>query len=466
MDVVLFYPPNFFVETAQKQKVTQRLPQRWEKSPPLGILYLASVLEKNEISVNIIDANALEIGLEETLKLIEKEKPKIVGISATTYQIRAAVQLAKRLKEESRNEIVIGLGGAHVSSDPDFINRLPFFDFGLVGEGEITFPKLVKKALSDEKVKGIFYGEQPTNLDEIPFPARHLVDKRWYFPSGQEVAPILANRGCPYNCIFCSSKVLGRRVRFRSPTNIVDEMEKIMDEYSGRFWFVNDVMTANRDHTLELCKEIVNRKLDLEWSCETRINLVDTVLLKAMHKAGCRSISFGIESGCERVRTMIVRKNFTNEKILEIFRLCKKIGIQRNAYLMLGFPTETREELYETVHFGSKIDADIIGVHVTQLMPGSDLFTYAVKEGAIPNEIYDHYAKGELRDHWPIYIPKGLSLNDLTEARRDAYKHFYFGPRFILRRLVYDMGSWSRLKKDGRMAFTLWKKGKTPGESI
>jgi len=436
-----------------------------EHVPPLGLLYLASTLEEQGIAVKVIDSVALRSRLDESIDLIKECEPEVVGISASSYQIRGSVQLTEKLREEFGDKIVICLGGPHVSADPEFIIRFPIFDFGIVGEGEITFPKLLNRIMKGERIKGIFYGERPINLDSLPFPTRGLIDKHLYFPLGHEYATILSNRGCPFNCIFCCSKVLGRRVRFRSPTNIVDEMEEIGDDYNWRFWFASDVMTLNKNETLKLCEEIRRRKIDPEWCCETRIDLVNENLLRRMWEAGCRSISFGVESGCERVRIQVIRKNITNEQIFKVFRLCREIGIQTTAYLMLGFPTETKEEMHETVNFGTKIHADMIGVHITQLMPGSDLFRLAVKEGVIPPNIYDLYTQGKLGNHLPVsYVPKTLSLEDMIKARRDAYKRFYFRPRFMLQRLVQDFGSWSSIKRDAQTALALYRRGKTAGE--
>lgn len=464
MSVVLVYPPNYFKEKKLQKESYGGLEERWGKAPPLGILYLASSLLESGVKVHVVDLNALEVGLKESIDLIGKSKPHVVGISATSFQLRGAIQLAERLKEEFGNEIVIGIGGAHISVDPDFINRFPIFDFGLVGEGEITFPSLVTKILKGEKVRGTFDGKQPTSLDELPFPARQLIDAKRYF-SEEECATILATRGCPYNCIFCSIKGLrGQRVRFRSPRNVIDEMEEIISRGTRRFWFVDDTFMVNRKYTLELCEEMINRKLDVEWVCETRIESVDETILKVMRKAGCKQISFGIESGSERIRINIIRKNFTNDQAIRAFRLCKKLDISTEAYLMLGFPTETVEDLYKTANFPAELGADIIGVHITQIMPGSDLFALAVKEGKIAPNIYDQYAKGELKSSLPVYVPEGLSLSTLQNARKQAYRKFYFRPQFLIRRLSKDLHSFKELRNDIRTGLKLYSKGETSAE--
>lgn len=131
---------------------------------------------------------------------------------------------------------------------------------------------------------------------------------------------------------------------------------------------------------------------------------------------------------------------------------------------MLGFPTETMEDLYETVNFSVELGADTIGVHITQILPGSDLFALAVKEGKIAPNVYDQYAKGELKGSLPVYVPEGLSLRDLQNAREQAYRRFYFRPQFLVRRLTKDLHSFNGLRNDISVALKLFLEGKTAAE--
>lgn len=463
MSVVLVYPPNYFRDEGFSKEPYGGLEEHWGQAPPLGLLYIASSLLADGVKVRVVDLNALKLGLKESVDLIGESKPQVVGISATSFQLRGAFQLAEALREKFGNGVTIGLGGVHVSVDPDFISRFQIFDFGVVGEGEIIFSSLVARIINGEKVRGVFCGEQPS-LDDLPFPARQLIDAKRYF-SGDKCATILAMRGCPYNCIFCSIKGLrGQKVRFRSPRNVVDEMETIIDSGTKRFWFVDDTFTVNKNYALTLCEEMVNRKLDVEWWCETRVACVDENILKVMHKAGCKQISFGIESGSERIRNNIIRKGFTNDQAIRAFSFCKKFGISTEAYLMVGFPTETIEDLRSTVNFSGELGADTIGVHIAQILPGSDLFTLALKEGKITSNVYDQYSKGELKGSLPVYVPEGLSLRDLQNAREQAYRRFYFKPKFIIRRLAKDLHSFNMLKNDVNVALKLFLEGKTAAE--
>jgi anaerobic magnesium-protoporphyrin IX monomethyl ester cyclase len=457
LSIVLVNPPHSFLETHSGREGKRKSNDIFSY-PPLGILYIASVLEKDGIKVRVIDAPALKIGVREIVHEIEKEKPVVVGISATTPQTYTAVQLAKMLKAEYNNNLIIGIGGAHVSADTGFINRFPYFDFALTGEGEVTLPKILRKILDGERVRGIYHGEAPSNLDEIPFPARELVDNDLYFMPIHEkkFTSIIASRGCPYNCLYCSRPVIGQNVRFRSPKNVVNEIKQCTDKFGVEwFQFVDDTMTLNRDRIIRLSEEIVNQKLEVEWGCQTRVDLVDEKLLRAMFKAGCREISFGIESGSERVRT-VLRKNFTNKSVFNAFDCCRKIGMETTAFFILGLPTETKDELHQTIKFSKMIKANYIEVHVATPLPGSDLFTIAAKEGIIPIDVWDKHAKGELED-FPLYVSPLLTGEDLHREQKRAYVTFYFRPHYIFRRLFSDAHSVKKLQRDLKTAISLMK---------
>lgn len=415
-------------------------------NPWMGILYLAAYLEKNNISVKIYDPGAEKLLLSDIIKRLKKDQPKVVGLSSLTSGVKSAVEIAKEIKKNFNNKIIVGIGGSHINVDPDFIKRNPYFDFEVVGEGEITLTKIVKVILKGKKPnKKIFQGEIVKDLDEIPFPARHLINIYNYFPveklgSGEKpTAAIVGSRGCPYLCSFCSRNPEWRTVRFRSAKNIVNEMEEIASDYGGKFSFTDDAITLNRKITMDLCQELIKRKCNFSWLGMTRANCVDEELLKKMKEAGCEELFFGVESGNPRVRNQVIRKNLKDEEISKAIKLCQKVGIRASVFLMLGFPGETKKELEDTVDFGLRFQPDFIGVHLTLPLPGSDVFKIAAEEGKIDRNIVDQYAKGELGEgfveNWPIYIPKGMDREYLLQAKKRAYRKFYLSPKWVKRRL-------------------------------
>ncbi len=453
-DVLLIHPPTSFNTV---------IAGGYDNVPPLGILYLAAVLERERIRVEILDDLDASLSLKEILKVIKKEEPKIIGISSTTCQIKSAVEIARAVRERFGKDIRIGIGGCHISADPGLIERYPVFDFGVIGEGEKIFPVIVKKILQGQKVKGLFIGEPVKNLDTIPFPAYHLVDMEKYKKRGMTGFPILGTRGCPYRCIFCSRPGMGgfgRLVRSRSGKNIVDEMETILDKYGGPFDFWDDSFTINRGAVIDLCQEVLRRRLKVRWSAGgVRADQIDEQLLELMVKAGCTGFCFGIESGSERVRNSIVHKGIKDSQIYQALNLCNRypfLNIQ--LAFIIGFPTETKKEKEKTVMFGRKlIDTGIrcleyIAIMLPVPLPGAELFTRAVKEKKIPEDIIDQYITGKLgdsfRDHWPVYISDGTTREEMDKMRRGGYKAFYFTPYYIKRRIKKDITSWAKLKRD------------------
>ncbi|OGH04393.1 MAG: hypothetical protein A2W22_05060 [Candidatus Levybacteria bacterium RBG_16_35_11] len=459
MDVLLINPKNIFEKKSEKVKAKFAL----SLYPPLGILYIASVLEKKRISVEIVDAIASDISLEEIIHNIQKNKPKIIGITATTPQIRGAVQIAQLIKKQYCDDIVIGIGGPHVSADKSFIERFNCFDFSIEGEGEITFSEIVLEVLNGKKIRGNYKGEIINNLDENPFPARHLISNVNYYIKdyGKHFATIHTTRGCPFNCVYCSNPVTDRKMRFRSPTNVVDEMQYCINTINAKLiLFTDDTFTANRKRTEEICLEIMKRNFKVDWFCETRADLVDRDLLELMYKSGCKEISFGVETGNEKLRFEVIRKRINDLDLIKAFELCREMGIKTSAFCMLGFPTETEKDMYETYKLCLKLKPDTMGLHLTVPMPGADIFYEAIREKKIDIDIWDQYAKG-LTSIQPVYIPNGFSLSDLREVQKDIYRKYYFRPQYIISRFISDFKSFESLKQDAILALNLLYRSST-----
>lgn len=459
MDVLLINPKNIFGKKREKVKAEFAL----SLYPPLGLLYLASVLEAHGVSVEIVDAITSDTSLEEIIHIIQNNNPKIVGITATTPQIRGAVQIAQHIKKQYYDDIVLGIGGAHVSADKGFIERFNCFDFSIEGEGEITFSELVLQALNGKKIRGNYKGENINDLDENPFPARHLISHENYLirDYGKYFATIHTSRGCPFNCVFCSNPVTGRKMRFRSPTNVVDEIQYCIKTYGVKLiLFTDDTFTVNRKRAAEICHEIMKRNIKIDWFCETRADLVDKDLLELMYKSGCREISFGVESGNEKLRAEVIRKRIKDVEFIEAFKFCREIGIRTPAFCMLGFPSETKKDMYETYKFCLNLKPDIMGLHLTVPMPGADIFYQAIRENKIDSGVWDQYAKGLIANQ-PVYIPNGFSLSDLRKVQKDIYRKYYFRPQYIISRFLSDYKSIGSLKHDVTLAFSLFLKSGT-----
>ncbi|MCX9011219.1 MAG: radical SAM protein [Candidatus Methanoperedens sp.] len=415
-------------------------------APPLGILYLAAYLQQQGVSVKILDPYPQRLSLEDILIEVENEQPVIVGISSMTPGIRNAVIIASAIKEKFGNMPYIGIGGIHASCDISFIERYSVFDFQVIGEGEITFHEIVQCVLSGEKLEKLYYGKQYPDIDDLPFVDRELLGGiRYVGPhdaseaNKRETASMLATRGCPFECVFCSKPPQRKKVRNRSAKNIVDEMEELAKKYGIKHVdFIDDNIGLESEWLIGLGDEILTRGLTMEWSAQMRATDAKDEVFKKISEAGCRAIFFGIESGSERIRNRIIRKGVRDKDIINATNLCRKYGIESNFYLMMGFPTETKEDLKATGDIGIRTKADIIGIHLTKILPGSKLFDIAVNEGKIDKDITDKFIRGEIgtdwTSAWPTYIPEGLTINDLIDAKKSAYRRFYFRFGWMLQR--------------------------------
>ncbi|MFC1753744.1 B12-binding domain-containing radical SAM protein [Thermoproteota archaeon] len=453
--VLLLQPPVSF-----KEKAFALVPN----CPHLGLLYLAASLIREGFNVRYCDISDNSLSVSEVKSLIEDDDISILCITAMTQNIKGAVQLARFLKEKGVG-IKIILGGPHVSADPTLIERFPYFDVAITGESELTLPKVVKDIFSGKPIKGVIKGETPLDLNDLPFPARHIVDHDIYFRRGLSANGIFATRGCPYHCNFCSIPAIDKRVRFRSPKLIADEMKECY-ALTGvkKFNFSDDALTIDKNFVYSLCDEIQKLPFSALWEAQSRINYVDRPLLRVMRKAGCRKLLFGIESGNERIRNQIIGKNVTDEQIANSTKLCWDEKIEPDHYLMMGQPTETKNEILDTINCSLRFKPNIIGIFITMPLPGSPLFLQAIEEGVIEEEVIDKFIRGDYgqgyQGSWPYYVPKGLTQNELIGYRNLAYRKFYFRPEYILRRIGQDCTSLVKLKRDLREGLSLFIKNR------
>ena len=404
---------------------------------PINLLYLASSLMAKGRTVKVIDPTAYGLNLVDILCDVIRYKPKLVGITCMTASIQSAVKIAKALKKYG---CTVVLGGIHVSNDPDIIRRFPYFDYGIVGDGEIV----INEIFEGKRDPGLIFAEPIMDLDSLPFPRRDLVDIRKYKRPEQIngeafFIDILTSRGCPYSCSFCSIYNSGKKVRFRSAKNIVDEMEETYHLCDGNFTINDDCFTLKKAHVLALRDEIKRRNLKISFMCSTRANCIDDEVMYALKEMGCNNACIGVETGSERIRNEIIGKKITDAQIFNAVRLCRKYKIQSSLFVMVGFPTETREDLDLTSRIGPKVRADYIGVHQTTPYPTSRIWKAAIQDGQVPPDLIDKWASGQLgRDFkkaWVFYVPAGFTQQDMIDYKRKIYLRFYFDPKWMIRKM-------------------------------
>ncbi len=350
-----------------------------------GFLILAAVLEKNGYAVEIVDLawlfkqGELDVNTafrRKAAELIIKLDINILGFNTRCDTYPNVLSIAKRCKELNPDSIIIFGGPQATFADEETLKEFNYVDIIVRGEGEQTLLE-VMEALSRDKnlanIPGITYRQggciirngdrgPVENLDALPLPAYHLLKKYIQNDDRQLLkyasAYLETGRGCPYRCTFCASTLMNcNRNRLRSPKNIIEEIMLLSKEYNIRYFILgHDHFLANKKLVKEICRFILSRKIDIKWSCSSRIdaiNVKDKSLLEMMSRSGCVGIFFGVESGSVRIQRLI-KKNINPSLVCEAIRECQRHGISASVAFIMGFPEETREDINATLELALK----------------------------------------------------------------------------------------------------------------
>ncbi|MCU0275924.1 MAG: B12-binding domain-containing radical SAM protein [Acidobacteria bacterium] len=387
--------------------------QRWKEHntmPPLGILSIASVLEQSGRQVAVTAAEVLGMGTRDILREVGAYDADLVGMSVTTENRFEIFALARAIKREYPGKTIV-IGGPHATmAGLDMVANIAAVDLAVVGEGERTILEIAEwqeagGAVAElAGIRGIIYRREGrpfftgaramiADIDPLPFPGKHLIpmeryDFRW--PVGGQTlraTNIITSRGCPFNCNFCSTPTnWGRQVRGYSPQRAVDEIRWNRDRFGAEvLWFFDDTFNYSRRRTEELCRLIVREKLGIRFVAELRVDVLSYDQLALMREAGVQYISFGVEAGSERVRRDIVRKNISDEQVLQAVAWAKQLDIEATAFFIFSHPTETWLEAQESLAFIERIrgQADIT-VSILHIYPGTELEAYAREKKLLP----------------------------------------------------------------------------------
>ena len=459
-----------------KQVIKSNFPDEIDKKvmslPPLGILYISAFLKKKAIhAVNFLDMAAGNISVLELEDIIIEKRPALIGIYTSTFNLPDVFLTAQRIKKIDPN-IHITLGGPHVNIYPEETLLNSDIDSIVTGEGEIAFSELadaLENNISLSNVKGILYRDRVSviktsppelieNLDILPFPDRkNLYLKRYYNTLSPDSisTTMISSRGCPYDCIFCYHAHMGKGVRFRSSNNVVSEMEECASLGIRDIFFIDDVFTLNKKRTFEICNEIIERKLNIKWSIRTRVDSVDISMLKKLKAAGCERIQFGIEAGTSQILS-ILNKEITLAQAEEAFRLAKEEGIETLAYFMIGSPTETRDQILETIDFAIRLNPDYAHFSITMPFPDTELYKIGLERNIFRNDFWREFAKHPNATSKLYYWEECLSEKELCLLLKHAYKRFYFRPVYFLK-LLLKPRSLKDLRKKIKMGIKLFE---------
>lgn len=415
-------------------------------SPSLGILMLAAVAREEGCVCTVVDASSLALSQEEVLQRLAVCRPDILCISSTTLGIGNAHALAVAAKVEIPLLMVI-VGGPHVTATShETLNRFPAFDVAVIGEGENTFAEVLR-ALSAGKelvdVAGLIYreggrlrdtGRRPfiADLDSLPFPAFDLLEDfpQRYLPAPFKVrklpaATLVTSRGCPNTCIFCDRSVFGASCHAYSAEYVVRQIVELHQRYGIReFSFEDDTFITFKCRLKEICERLIELRLNISWTCLGRANHVTAENLKLMHKAGCWQISFGIETGSQEILA-IIDKRVSLDQVRHAVRLSRQAGIRTKGFFIFGHPGETRETMRMTIDFALELPLNDVSVSLMTPFPGTELYARAAEFGAF---VPDWESMNLLN---VVFVPQGLTRDDLLAAQKELIRRFYFRPRIM-----------------------------------
>jgi len=374
-----------------------------ELQEPLGLLYIAASLEQAGFTVELVDLTLAESHavLDDPLR-----RTDVVGLGCSTALFSRALATLEYIREQKPGVPVI-IGGPHATACPEDVIEKGF-DFAVIGEGDITTAELITRLASGQdphRTPGVIcrhngelvQGEKRpfvADIDSLPFPARHLLDYSPYIEKGMFHIGMFVSRGCPYRCTFCKpmqDMLFGKKIRIRSPASVAREMKAAVELMGERlFLFRDDTMAGFGPAWFEEFREARKQAgiENLHWSCQARVDQIHPEILTIMKSNGCLGIAFGVESGSQKILDYY-RKQMTVEDTIRAFDLCHQFGIGTHAFIMMGAPVETREDLEKTVNLVKRIRPESISLSITTPAPGSALYDEAMAQGIINYQTYE-----------------------------------------------------------------------------
>ena len=441
------------------------------KYPPLGMMYLASVLRNNGARVHIIDYRTMHYDEKRFRSEIKALAPDVVGISCLSYCVPPSIEIAKIVKQVS-SECHVVMGGPHATGIPEHLLGFKEIDSVVIGEGEHTVVELLD-ALSDKKdlssVRGLGFradgkvhinpSRDPIdNVDEIPYPAYDLVDLDRYYerpdphgmpPRHKRYMPILSSRGCPFQCTYCH-RVFGKRFRPRSAANVIGEMELLYHKYGIReFHIEDDSFNVDMDRAKEIldCIRGKGLKVTIQFPSGLRVDRVDDELARKLRRAGTFMTAVGIESGSSAI-LKAAKKGLNLDRVGAAVDLLVKQGILVWGYFMIGFPGETRAQMQETITLARRLRLHFASFSIVVPFPGTELFD-SVKDRIDISE----YFSQRLTPNLPRLQLSQVPMEEMGQVKKRALRRFYTPWRML--RIASNISSlnevahyWSRFKKN------------------
>ncbi len=404
--------------------------------PSLGLGYLAAIAEQEGHRVAIFDMGLRpQKPIADEVKEIAAWQPDVIGFTSMTTSYRSVEESVAMLKAALGVAVPIIIGGPHATALPELTLQNPHIDFLAYGEGEYIFRDWLRQISAGttdwSSIAGLWYKDAAGNiiqgeeralipdLDELPFPARHLFDLKaypLYAPNGQHMITVLSSRGCPYHCSFCFKGIVGRTYRQRSPQNIVAELRQLINDYDVRnFYFEDDLFTINVKRLEAILDYFIEQSLDVRWQCLARVDRVNPDLLKKMHRAGCRQIHFGIESGNPEILKRTA-KHINLDQVRQAIDWAEDAGIMSKGYFILGLPGDNDQTMNETIEFAASLRLSEAMFSIATPMPGTELWEELVRKN--PATAYNaDFTKSYYYNSYTSEIAPFMNVSDVGDEK-------------------------------------------------
>jgi len=401
--------------------------------PSLGLGYLAAIAEQEGHEAAVFDMGLHpKKPLEQDIAEIVTWKPDVIAYTSMTTSYKSVEDSAVLLKAALGVPIIIG--GPHATTLPELTLQNPHIDFLVYGEGEYVFRDWLRQIEAgdtnwDQNI-GLWYKDADGNvvnggerelipdLDELPFPARHLFDLKaypLYAPDGAQMLTVLTSRGCPYKCSFCFKGIVGRTYRQRSPENIVAELRELIDRYDVRnFYFMDDLFTINVKQLEAILDCFIAQDIGVRWRCLARVDRVNPELLAKMYRAGCRQIHFGIESGNPEILKKTA-KHIDLDQVRQAVQWTEDAGIMSKGYFILGLPGDNEETMNQTIEFAASLPLSEAMFSIATPMPGTELWEELVHKN--PDTAYNtDFTKSYYYNSYTSEIAPFMNVSDVGDA--------------------------------------------------
>jgi radical SAM superfamily enzyme YgiQ (UPF0313 family) len=474
LNVVLVQPPSshavesLFPQTESEEGIGFK--------PPLGLLYVASYLEKHSNhQVTVLDAQVERWEVEELVEETLRREPDVVGITAWTDFWYSAYRTAQLIKERAPRVHIV-MGGPHIGIYPDVTLESSAADSVVLGDGEVPMLLLVNalaNRLKPDNIPGVHFKEHGVregetkwyiekNLDGLPHPNRRLLPIEKYnsvLARSRYVTTMITSRGCPYKCTYC--KLNFQKTLQRSAPSVIEEFSKIHDLDISEVEVYDDTFTWSARRVQEICRGLIERKLGIEWAIRDRVTGVRPENLELLRQAGCVRIHLGVESGLDKTLVTIKKRATTGQARTAVAQV-KGAGFTTLAYFMIGLPGETRDDALRTIDFALELDPDYAEFNICIPYAGTEMYETALEEGVIRNDYWRAFAESPVPDFKvPELIEDNLPRAELLQLRDDAIRRFYFRPRVLARELL-SLRSFGEFKRKTRMGLSLFRQSVLP----